>query len=261
MTQHTSSRAGSTLDDSAVKSAGQRGYVCLSGPGSRTFLQGQVTCDINGLTPDNSVKGAHCTAKGRIVFLFTAHCDLDDNLILQTHPSIVDIAIASLKKYAVFFKTEISDVSAQYTCEEGHSDQADLIRLRAGIADVVAETSEMFIPQMLNLDALGYISFKKGCYTGQEIVARAHYRGAVKRRMYHLKLTTQAVPLAGDEIKNNEGQSIGNIASAMAIDSDNIEALAVLSDKHSDCEGLQIGDQPLLDVSYLPLPYEIPTTP
>jgi folate-binding protein YgfZ len=260
MTQQDSSGASAGLSETTIQSGAARGYIKLSGPDSRKFLQGQVTCDIDSLTPANSVNGAHCTPKGRMVFLFSAHCDKDDNIILQTHPSIVDIAIASLKKYAVFFKTEISDISDQYS-EDDNSSSADLERLRAGIADVVAETSEMFIPQMLNLDALGYISFKKGCYTGQEIVARAHYRGAVKRRMHHLQFSSELVPQAGDEIKNSEGQSIGNIASALKTGDNNIEVLAVLGDKFSHLDQMQIGDQPLLSVTHLPLPYEIPSTP
>ena len=54
---------------------------------------------------------------------------------------------------------------------------------RAGLPQVYAATSETFVAQMLNLDLLGAIAFDKGCYTGQEVIARAHYRGRVKRRM------------------------------------------------------------------------------
>ena len=54
---------------------------------------------------------------------------------------------------------------------------------RAGLPQVYAATSEAFVAQMLNLDLLGAIAFDKGCYTGQEVIARAHYRGRVKRRM------------------------------------------------------------------------------
>jgi folate-binding protein YgfZ len=169
-----------------------------------------------------------------------------------------DLAIANLKKYAVFFKTEISDISEQYRETDVPS---NLQRVRTGSADVVAETSDMFIPQMLNLDALGYISFKKGCYTGQEIVARAHYRGAVKRRMHHLQLSLNSLPNAGDEIRNSDGKSIGNIASAACVDQTTAEVLAVLADKFSDCSEIQIGEQPLISVVHLPLPYEIPASP
>ena len=148
-----------------------RTYIQLSGPDSRKFLQGQVTCDMELLTSGKTINGAHCTPKGRIIFLFSATCNEQDNVILQIHSSMGEIALASLKKYAVFFKTEISELSDPQEAQH----PTDLERLRTGSAEVVAETTDMFIPQMLNLDALGYISFKKGCYTGQEIVARAHY--------------------------------------------------------------------------------------
>ena len=235
----------------------QRAYIQLAGPDSRKFLQGQVTCDMETLTGDATINGAHCTPKGRIIFLFSASCDQQDNIILETHHSVKEIAMANLKKYAVFFKTEISDVSDQYKDIPAPS---NLQRIRSGSADVVSETSDMFIPQMLNLDALGYISFKKGCYTGQEIVARSHYRGAVKRRMHHLQLSLNLLPNAGDDIRNSEGKSVGNIASAAWADQSTVEVLAVLGDKYSDCSEIQVGEQPLTSVVHLPLPYEIPAS-
>ena len=235
-----------------------RAYIQLTGPDSRKFLQGQVTCDMESLSGDSIINGAHCTPKGRIIFLFSASCDKQDNIILQTHASVKDIAIANLKKYAVFFKTEISEISQENFTVRVPS---NLQRVRNGSADVVVETSDMFIPQMLNLDALGYISFKKGCYTGQEIVARAHYRGAVKRRMHHLQLALNSLPIAGDDIRNNQGKSIGNIASAAWADSSTVEILAVLGDKYTDCTEMQVGEQSLAAVVHLALPYEIPASP
>ena len=252
MTQQTSS------SDESGNSTTARSFIKLSGPDSGKFLQGQVSCDMNSLSPSNSIDGAHCTPKGRMVFLFTAHGNEDGSIVLEAHPSIIETAIASLKKYAVFFKTEITDVSDSYS--NSQAELSDLERLRTGRAEVVAETIEMFIPQMLNLDALGYINFKKGCYTGQEIIARAHYRGAVKRRMHHLALATETVPSPGDEIKNDQGKSIGNIASAVRVDAAKVEILAVLNDKYSDSNEMQIGEQALTAVTNLPLPYEIPAS-
>jgi len=246
MTQQTSS------SDESGNSTTARSFIKLSGPDSGKFLQGQVSCDMNSLSPSNSIDGAHCTPKGRMVFLFTAHGNEDGSIVLEAHPSIIETAIASLKKYAVFFKTEITDVSDSYS--NSQAELSDLERLRTGRAEVVAETIEMFIPQMLNLDALGYINFKKGCYTG------AHYRGAVKRRMHHLALATETVPSPGDEIKNDQGKSIGNIASAVRVDAAKVEILAVLNDKYSDSNEMQIGEQALTAVTHLPLPYEIPAS-
>ena len=69
-----------------------------------------------------------------------------------------------------------------------------LEEIRSGTPTVLPGTVEAFIPQMLNLDLLGGISFKRGCYTGQEVVARTHYLGAVKRRMYRLSAMSGAIP-------------------------------------------------------------------
>ena len=77
-----------------------------------------------------------------------------------------------------------------------HWERADIA---AGLPQVYLPTSETFVAQMLNLDLLGAIAFDKGCYTGQEVIARAHYRGRVKRRLqrWHARAAARAAP--GDE--------------------------------------------------------------
>lgn len=87
----------------------------------------------------------------------------------------------------------------------------DWLEIQAGIPDVSLKTQEQFVPQMLNLDILNGISFKKGCYTGQEIVARMHYLGKVKRRTLLANISTVEIPQAGDEIKNAQHEVIGMI--------------------------------------------------
>lgn len=101
-----------------------------------------------------------------------------------------------------------------------------LAQLRAGLPQVYPETHEAFVAQMLNIDLLGGISFEKGCYTGQEIIARAHFRGAVKRRMFLFR--TEAFPpapgtrvLAGDQ---HAGDVVDSAASG-----DEALVLAVIS--------------------------------
>jgi folate-binding protein YgfZ len=95
-----------------------------------------------------------------------------------------------------------------------------LASLRAGLPQVYPETHEAFVAQMLNIDLLGGISFEKGCYTGQEIIARAHFRGTVKRRMF-LFQTDGAPPapgtrvLAGDQHAGDVVDSSGNLVLAV----------------------------------------------
>lgn len=82
------------------------------------------------------------------------------------------------------------------TCRPVGADVWDWLEIQAGIPDIVPATQEQFVPQMVNLDSLGGISFKKGCYTGQEIVARTHYLGKIKRRtrLAHVALASAPAP-------------------------------------------------------------------
>ena len=94
-----------------------------------------------------------------------------------------------------------------------HTWQRQLVN--AGIPEIGPSTSELFVPQMLNLDLLNGISFKKGCYTGQEIVARLHYKGTVKRRLVIFDSTTEFNP--GDELFiENDTNSIGHIVNCIS---------------------------------------------
>jgi tRNA-modifying protein YgfZ len=86
---------------------------------------------------------------------------------------------------------------------EGAPEEWRLAEIEAGVPTVYPETQDHFVPQMCNLDALGGIAFDKGCYTGQEIVARVHYRGAVKRRMSRVELAG-APPAPGTKLEAGE---------------------------------------------------------
>ena len=131
------------------------------------------------------------------------------------------------------------------------------MRIRSGTADVTAESSDSFIVQMINLDAQNYISFKKGCYTGQEIVARAHYRGTVKRRMYILNLATSTLPAIGEGLINSDGKVIGNVTNVALASDKTIEILAILAIKSADSTQVKFADLDFIDLTQRPLPYEI----
>ena len=85
----------------------------------------------------------------------------------------------------------------------------ELLEIQAGIPDISLATQEQFVPQMLNLDILNAINFKKGCYTGQEIIARTHYLGSVKRRTYLAEIALQ--PALGDKVTDAMQSEIGQI--------------------------------------------------
>lgn len=91
----------------------------------------------------------------------------------------------------------------------------DALNIQAGLPQVVTATQECFVPQMLNLDVLNGISFKKGCYTGQEIVARTHYLGTVKRRMQIAHLACTAAIQPGQPIHTlNSPDAVGMVVNA-----------------------------------------------
>lgn len=100
----------------------------------------------------------------------------------------------------------------------------------AGWGEIETETVDMFLPQMLNYQVTGQISFTKGCYTGQEVVARMHYRGKLKRRMYLASIETTKELNAGQPLYGGESeQSIGNLVNIASTTSGQYKVLAVIT--------------------------------
>lgn len=94
----------------------------------------------------------------------------------------------------------------------GNNTQWEALEIQAGTPQVYASTKEQFVPQMVNLDALNGINFKKGCYTGQEIVARTHYLGKVKRRTLLAQVVTgDLIPQVGDVVLDAQQQEAGQL--------------------------------------------------
>ncbi|WP_192563869.1 YgfZ/GcvT domain-containing protein [Pseudomonas gozinkensis] len=146
-------------------------------------------------------------------------------------------------------------LSAQLS--EGELNQWLLGQIRAGIGQVMPSTRELFIPQMLNLQAVGGVSFKKGCYTGQEIVARMQYLGKLKRRLYRVQLDASELPEPGTPLfAPSHGSSIGEVVLA-ARSEKNIELLAVLQAEAADAGDLHLGTAEGPTLHLLDLPYEL----
>jgi len=140
---------------------------------------------------------------------------------------------------------------------EGDLNQWLLGQIRAGIGQVMPSTRELFIPQMLNLQAVGGVSFKKGCYTGQEIVARMQYLGKLKRRLYRLQLEASELPEPGTPLFSpTHGSSIGEVVIAARAEQ-NIELLAVLQAEAAEDGNLHLGALEGPDLHLLDLPYQL----
>ena len=179
----------------------------LSGPDAANFLQGYVTCDVEMLALQAAMPMAFTSLKGRVIangWIFGSPSEVR----FIVHQSVVESLGAHLSKYLVFSKSTIVEgvrssvhfsasgssgvtlkpfdwiVEAlrQQPKSNGQPSLAEAAVTRE-FAIVTKSTTDRFLPQMLGLTAFETVSYSKGCYLGQEIVARAEHRGVVKRRL------------------------------------------------------------------------------
>lgn len=136
------------------------------------------------------------------------------------------------------------------------SEQWILAEIRDGIADLRPETSEAFIPQMTNLQVFEGINFRKGCYTGQEIITRLQHRGVLKRPMYRISAKLAEAPLPGSLIHCDDKEGVGQVVLAAKTEIlDHYEMLAVILKERAEQGGLWLGNHEPIEV--LDLPYTL----
>lgn len=128
------------------------------------------------------------------------------------------------------------------------------LEIQAGIPEVYPSTQEEFVPQMLNLDLLDGINFKKGCYTGQEIVARTHYLGTIKRRTQLAHIDTASQLNVGNDVVNSRNESVGKIVRCAAAPGNGYDVLAEVRLESMEAGQLLVEGNPL---SIQQLPYKI----
>ncbi|WP_081948804.1 YgfZ/GcvT domain-containing protein [Litchfieldella xinjiangensis] len=128
-----------------------------------------------------------------------------------------------------------------------------LMDIQSGLAWMGEVHQDKYLPQMLNWEALGGISFKKGCYTGQEVVARAHFRGQVKKRLMRAQLDGAELPEPGTAVVDAEGKSQGEVFTAELDAYGQAEILAVLNTKEAPTPWLVVNQR----LKLLSLPYAI----
>ena len=134
--------------------------------------------------------------------------------------------------------------------------------VRSGVATVTAPIAEAFVPQMLNYESVGGVNFKKGCYPGQEVVARSQFRGTLKRRAYLVH--SDAAMKAGDEVflATDTTQPCGTVAQAATVPAGSatggFEAIIVLQVSAVEVGGLHLGSAsgPALVASAAPYPLQ-----
>jgi tRNA-modifying protein YgfZ len=269
------------------------GALAFRGADVARFLQGQLSADIEKLkVGDSTLAGLH-NPQGRVVALL-ALVRLSADEFLATLPrELCPTVEQRLRKFILRSKVSIEDVSTSVAIL-GHvsgdpgpefprvrwGDRTILVvpldrrsqfrisgespetwkraDIAAGLPQVFTATSETFVAQMLNLDLLGGIAFDKGCYTGQEVIARAHYRGRVKRRLQRWQGSGAQVPRAGDAVRSRDGRSLTVVSAAGPQDAA-WEILAVGPfAAEASASVMADGQTAAVEVDPLPLPYALP---
>jgi folate-binding protein YgfZ len=276
------------------------------GSDAQTFLQGQLTCDLDQVTPQQAQFGGYCTPTGRLLANFllmsmpegylmflpadvaayvadrlrkfvlradvkierahglralglagpAAPAPLQQELgtLPQSRLAVAPHARGSLVRLpeSDFLVVAASTVMAalwEALAKQAIPAGADCwnwLQIRAGVPWIRTATQDQFLPQMIGLDAIGGVSFDKGCYTGQEIVARTHYLGEVKRKL-RLGRTSGGVH-AGDALLA-AGQQCGTVLNAAAIPGEGWMLLAVVSGQADTQSTVQIASGERVDLS------------
>jgi len=140
-----------------------------------------------------------------------------------------------------------------------NSQQWLALNIEAGLPVIDEANVAQFIPQATNLQALGGISFKKGCYTGQEMVARAKFRGANKRALWYLAGTASRVPEAGEDLERKMGDNwrrTGTVLAAAQLDDGRVIVQVVMNNDMEPDSVFRVRED-ANTLSIEPLPYSI----
>ncbi|MDH5484312.1 MAG: folate-binding protein YgfZ [Gammaproteobacteria bacterium] len=135
-----------------------------------------------------------------------------------------------------------------------------MLDILAGIPTIYPVTAEAFVPQMTNMQLIDGVNFKKGCYTGQEIVARMQYLGKLKRRMFRIHITSTNSVNPGDKLysaNTTSGQGTGIVVDAQADPDGTFEGLAVIDINDAENNKLQLHDENGPEVTIKDLPYSM----
>jgi folate-binding protein YgfZ len=192
------------------------GVIRVSGADAATFLQGQLSNDFVLLPLHQWQLAAYCSPKGRMLASFwgiklEASPEQQDIILVLS----ADIAAATLKRLSMFVMrakvklVEASEMLPDLMLNHGLAAWSER-EVERGVARITAPLVDLFMPQMLNYESIGGVSFKKGCYPGQEVVARSQFRGAIKRRTYLATVTSNELPTVGSEVFAADNQeSVG----------------------------------------------------
>jgi len=208
--------------------------VTVNGSDAFEFLQNQLTNDMRLLESEAEIFAAWCNPKGRVIWFGTVY-PTESGYAMSVATDLVEEVVRRLTMFRFRSKVE-------FAIGEGSTVDTESL-IANGYPAIGRLQSEKFTPHMLNLDLLGAVSVDKGCYPGQEVVARTHFRGATKRRLMRFKTTEPVSP--GDKVSDGE-RDIGEVLNAAGT-----ELLAVIPTEKADQE-LKVNGIPLV---HLALPY------
>ncbi|MGR8918739.1 MAG: CAF17-like 4Fe-4S cluster assembly/insertion protein YgfZ [Gammaproteobacteria bacterium] len=263
------------------------GVIELAGADATDFLHAQVSADCRALPAGASVLTAWCSPKGRVLFLLRAVRARDGWFLLlprrQVEPCAkrlrmfvlrADVSVTERSDAMTVIRTTAVDAPVPGAASGAEGDRswhvvpldaltaawsgidaaglgtnaAKLEDIRRGVPLLADPLNDTFLPQELNLDLGGGVSFEKGCYPGQEIIARVKFRGQVKRRLAAFRAAGAREPDAGCRLVDATGRHVGTVISAGPADEQHIELLAVLDrDAEATCLDGQadVGLEPL----------------
>ena len=200
--------------------------IQISGVDSAEFLQGQITNDINFVSDNKILTSAICNVKGRVLAVFRI-LRISSGFLIFVNKSVAEKFKTHLEKYAVFFKTKIEFIDKAIDGIEIISESDwKLNCIERGFVEITESISEVFTPHELNYQNLGLINFEKGCFTGQEVIARMHYRGKLKFSLAKFSVDERNLLKELDFIFNKDGKKLGQVV----LEEKN-EGLVTLKDK------------------------------
>jgi tRNA-modifying protein YgfZ len=268
------------MTDLSISLLSQLGVLRVRGADARHFLQGQLSQDLEALDPKQiTLAGLH-NAKGRCLAVLRLLPLDQDSIALVLPRDLIDSCRTHLQRYVLRARAQLTDDSNAFQVwgeTTGLSAGAAAVRrlhitapdkvspaghpqseaswlatdIAQGLPQVFKATSGLFTAQNLNLDRVNAISFTKGCYTGQEIIARAHYLGTVRKRMRRFQLRRQA-PLTPGEVVNHAGERLRVVQSVVRA-ADVQEFLAIPESAEAQAQSANDVDQ----IQELPLPYAL----
>jgi folate-binding protein YgfZ len=280
------------------------GVLRARGADAGAFLQGQLSNDTTSLSPGQLQLSGYHSPQGRAIALLRLTPLAPDDLLAILPRELLPVVVARLRRYVLRAKVQITDDSAQWqllgfagtppalapaarslpygrarhlvllpagdaapaALTPGHRADWTACDIAEGLPQVYLATSEDFVAQMLNLDVTGGIALDKGCYTGQEIIARAHYKGHVKRRMQRFLSEVPCVLSPGQTVTLGDGRSC-KLVQAVVLADGRCEFLAVANPApgvdatipapHEEADSTS-ETQIIIPARQLPLPYGLP---